>query len=315
MAEIKIQSLSDRIKKLEEKKDDEITVIVKDYKNRRYEIYVNPDDLVQTILDKYKLELIKNVNNIDSYLPVNENEYKYVLRISEDINDLYQTISSAGIANESTINIYIKKNNDINELRMKISQLEEQSKNFKIEISQLEEQCKRFEIENELSLTNHNFKLTHIIDNDKLFQIFLQILSEYSGDYSNDNIQKIIKNILVIFRQNSGITEIQFKTLIKLFITKNFYIYRRTGSMRSEKYFFDDPKFLTNYYTYVSPKSENSNEKIFEGIINKMTKLTNPFLPSKSPHSILDGKKSLRKKSGKKKSYKKYGKKKSLRKN
>ena len=115
--------------------DYQISVIVNDYLGNRYELYVNPDDPVQTILDKYKLELIKNVK-----WPVNENEYKYILRINgkhKNIDDLSKIITDVGIKYESTLIINIQKNINeellfkINEINEKLLQLENCCNEFK----------------------------------------------------------------------------------------------------------------------------------------------------------------------------------------
>ena len=85
----------------------------------RHVFPVNSDDEVQSILDKYKCKLVKN-----SKWPLNENEYKYILRITDRILELDQTISEAGIMNESTVIINSQKIKHHEELYSKIEKLE-----------------------------------------------------------------------------------------------------------------------------------------------------------------------------------------------
>jgi len=101
----------------------DLEVIVKDDTlggmGGRHVFPVNGDDSVQSILDKYKCKLVRN-----SKWPINENEYKYILRITDRILEFDQTISEAGISNESTVIINSQKIKHHEELYSKIEKLE-----------------------------------------------------------------------------------------------------------------------------------------------------------------------------------------------
>jgi len=99
---------------------DDLEVTVKDgIKGGSHVFRVNSDDSVQSILDKYKSKLVQN-----SKWPINENENKYILIITDHILELDQTISEAGIKNESTVIINAQKIKQHKELYSKIEQLE-----------------------------------------------------------------------------------------------------------------------------------------------------------------------------------------------
>ena len=187
MADI-IKSLESRIKKLEEncrrekitKEDDEITVIVNCYLTKKHFIfYVKADDPVQTILDKYKSELVKN-----AHWPVNETEYKYILSLAGKNIDLSKTISDAGIVNETPVDITTQK---INELLMKrISDLEKCCEEFKkFELSNAD-------INNELSMKIN--ELEKCCEEFKIFEIG-EILNKdnYSSQSPNFKYSKFLK--------------------------------------------------------------------------------------------------------------------------
>jgi hypothetical protein len=114
----------------------DIVVIARDdILGGRYLLSVNSDDSVQSIFDKYKCELVKN-----SKWPINENEYKYILKITDRVLELDQTISEVGIENESTIVISSQKIN--NELEKKVLELEG---DFNQKIEQLEKKVLELE--------------------------------------------------------------------------------------------------------------------------------------------------------------------------
>jgi hypothetical protein len=115
---------------------DDIKIIVRDFEGNRYELLVNPEHIIQTILDKYKCELIKN-----SKWPINENEYKYILQITgREILSLSEIISDVGIATESTININITEiiNKEVQELQAKVEKLEEKVEKLEEKVLELE---------------------------------------------------------------------------------------------------------------------------------------------------------------------------------
>jgi hypothetical protein len=99
---------------------DFIKVIVKDIGGVRYDVIVNEDGSVQSILDGFKCELVKK-----SKWPINENEYKYILKLDDGrVLELDQMILDAGIGNESTIIINTQKIKHHEELYSKIENLE-----------------------------------------------------------------------------------------------------------------------------------------------------------------------------------------------
>jgi hypothetical protein len=99
---------------------DLIKVIVKDIGGVRYDVIVNEDGSVQSILDGFKCELVKK-----SKWPINENEYKYILKLDDGrVLELDQMILDAGIGNESTIIINTQKIKHHEELCSKIENLE-----------------------------------------------------------------------------------------------------------------------------------------------------------------------------------------------
>jgi len=281
--EITIHQLEARIKRLEkcceEEKieDGSIQIIVRDMFGKRYSIYVKPTDPCQTIIDKYKLKLLK-----EHKWPVNENEYKYILKYLGNDVDVYQKIEDIGLGIESTVYIMLKENN-MNELRQKIEDLEKCCKEFKkmqigdmISFSGI--------MPNNLIYTNIlrgsriNNVLKHIFKDKDNFQNFIEILENI--DVIDDNniyvgIEQIIETILKLFRQNSHyntITDEQFEILVRLFIRKKWHI----GSSWNNQLYFDDVDFVTKYYT-MFPKREREieYEKKFEEII-KRSKIIKP---------------------------------------
>jgi hypothetical protein len=282
--EITIHQLEARIKRLEkcceEEKieDGSIKIIVRDMFGKRYSIYVKPTDPCQTIIDKYKLKLLK-----EHKWPVNENEYKYILKYLGNDVDVSQTIEDIGLGIESTLYIMLKENNT-NELRQKIEDLEKCCKEFKkmqigdmISFSGI--------MPNNLIYTNMLLRgssisnvLKHIFKDKDNFQNFIEILENI--DVIDDiniyfSIQQIIGAILQLFRQNSHyntITDEQFEILVRLFIRKKWYI-----QSSNQKLYFDDVDFVTKYYTTLSPKREREieYEKKFEEII-KRSKIIKP---------------------------------------
>lgn len=272
--EIIIKNLESRIKKLEEncrseritKEDDEITVFAIDCLSNRYSLYVKPDDPVQTILDKYKLELIKNTK-----WPVKETEYKYILRIngkSENIDDLSKIITDVGVSDESTVNISIQKNNINDELLMKINELEKCCNEFKIfEIGEIlkkdnySSQTPNFKYSKFLKGNVAENRLLYILEND--FENFLKLLEIKSIFYVdrsslllNGNFQDMLSLLLELFRKNSELTKPisheKFEKLIRLFIREKIF-FRLEGT--GESIYFDDPEFITKYYKMIKIKS------------------------------------------------------------
>jgi hypothetical protein len=100
----------------------DIKVYVKDeiLGSGHYKLSVNSDDYVQTILDKFKCELVKN-----SKWPKNDYEYKYILKhLDGRVLQLDMLIADSGIGNETYLSLTSQKIKHHEELYSKIEQLE-----------------------------------------------------------------------------------------------------------------------------------------------------------------------------------------------
>jgi len=76
-----------------------ISIIIRDFDSKRYELKIDTDNTIESIISECRKRS-----------PIDETEFKYVLRLGSIIlSDWSKTISDCGIANESTLELSSKK--------------------------------------------------------------------------------------------------------------------------------------------------------------------------------------------------------------
>jgi hypothetical protein len=76
----------------------DITIIIKDFEGKRYELSIDTDNTIESIISECKKK-----SHID------EKEFKYVLQLEGELLDEFANISDYKIGNESTLNLIKKK--------------------------------------------------------------------------------------------------------------------------------------------------------------------------------------------------------------
>lgn len=95
----RIQKRSKRIRKRILDGGEPISIIIRDFDGKRYELKIDTDNTIESIISKCREKS-----------PIDETEFKYVLKLGSVIlSDCSKTISEYGIANESTLHLSYKK--------------------------------------------------------------------------------------------------------------------------------------------------------------------------------------------------------------
>jgi len=236
-----------------------------------YELLVNTDNFVQSILDKFKCELIKN-----SKWPINENEYKYILKHRDGrVLQLDMLIADSGIGNETYLSLTSQKIKNeelyskIEQLYSKIEQLEkkvvEQEGNFNLLIENKVLQLQAFNwlgyFGFPLERYNDYFENQKEVSAETIISAF-EIMKK-SKSLSSDDYKVSLKLYEIIKNMNDE----NLEKLIPFLIENNLGISK--GGMANEK--FKDRKFLENLKSMSGSLDRGFYEKI-ERVMAKIDK-------------------------------------------